>query len=63
MQFLTLAIFMHIFVGMFMLTNPTLFATITQPGEGMKMPTLAFNPGDELRDSQDIEDESENQTI
>jgi hypothetical protein len=52
MQFLILSIFMHIFVGCFMLTNPDLFSTISEPGQGMKMPKMAFNPGDQLMASQ-----------
>lgn len=31
-----------------MLTDPTLFKTITEPGESMKMPEIGYNPGDQL---------------
>lgn len=48
MQFLTISLFIHIIVGCFMLTDPTLFETISEPGESMKMPDIGYNPSDHI---------------
>ena len=50
MQFLTIVLFIHIIVGCFMLTNPSLFKTESSNGVGFKMPSLPVNPGEELRE-------------
>ena len=55
MQFLNISIFIHIIIGCFMLTDPSLFETISEPGEGMKMPNIGIM--EDLGQSQDVENE------
>lgn len=46
MKFLSIVLFIHIIVGLFMLTNPSLFKTESLNGVGFKMPSLPVNPGE-----------------
>jgi hypothetical protein len=54
MQFLSLSLGVHIMFGCLMLTNPSLFKTISPAGSGFELPVLPYNPGDELREKFDV---------
>jgi hypothetical protein len=46
-------------MGTFMMTNPTLFSSIVEPGFGFKMPETPYDVGDNLRASAGLPDEED----
>jgi hypothetical protein len=54
MQFLNMSLLIHILFGCFMLTNPSLYTTMSNPSKGFKMPEMKFNPATELKKAADI---------
>ena len=44
-------------MGTFMMTNPTLFSSIYEPGFGFKMPETPYDVGGNLRESAGLPDE------
>lgn len=54
MQFLNMSLLIHILFGCFMLTNPSIFETMSAPRDGFKMPEMKFNPADELKKAADM---------
>ena len=59
MQFLTMSLFSHIIMGCFMMTNPNLFATISEPGYGFKMPVSPYDFAKNIRESAGMTDEED----